>query len=250
MGGPAPRPPSPDSPSLSTGALRRALETEVIERDTAQGPGRLHVDRAEQPHAMLLLGHGAGGGPQAADLALLARRLPPLGITVVRVEQPWRLAGRKVAVRPPLLDEAWLELVAAVGSPFEAGLPVFSGGRSSGARVACRTATTTGVAGVVCLAFPLHLPGQPERSRAAELTAPAVRRLVLQGSRDTFGTVEEVRSAVTGAAGIRVVELPGADHGFRLPKASAFTPADLRERLVVEVAAFVGAGAGGGVDGE
>ncbi len=193
-----------------------------------------------EPQALLLLGHGAGGGPQAADLALLARRLPPLGVTVVRVEQPWRLAGRKVAVRPPLLDEAWLELVAALGAPFEAGLPAFAGGRSSGARVACRTATTTGVAGVVCLAFPLHLPGQPERSRVAELTAPVVPRLVLQGSRDTFGTVAEVRAAAAGTPGIRVVELPGADHGFRLLKASTFTPADLRERLVAEVAAFVG----------
>ncbi|WP_375426478.1 alpha/beta family hydrolase [uncultured Friedmanniella sp.] len=192
---------------------------------------------------MLLLGHGAGGGPQAADLALLARRLPPLGVTVVRVEQPWRLAGRKVAVRPPLLDEAWLELTAGLDAlTSETGLRVFGGGRSSGARVACRTAAVTGVAGVVCLAFPLHLPGQPERSRVAELTAPTVPRLVLQGSRDTFGTVEEVRTAVLGASGIRVVELPGADHGFRLLKGSAFTPADLRERLVAEVAAFLTTG--------
>lgn len=216
-----------------------------MERPTRQGPGRLHVDRAADPQALLLLGHGAGGGPQAADLALLARRLPSLGITVVRVEQPWRLAGRKVAVRPPQLDQAWVELVMTPGSAFEPGLPVFSGGRSAGARVACRTATATGVAGVVCLAFPLHLPGRPERSRAAELTAPVVPRLVLQGSRDTFGTVEEVRAATAGRVGIRVVELPGADHGFRLLKASTFTPADLRERLVEEVAVFLGARSGG-----
>jgi predicted alpha/beta-hydrolase family hydrolase len=216
----------------------RGRGPEVLERRTAQGPGRLLVDHAQEPEALLLLGHGAGGGPQAADLALLARRLPPLGVGVVRVEQPWRLAGRKVAVRPPQLDEAWLELVDGLDEA-STGLPVFSGGRSAGARVACRTATTTGVAGVVCLAFPLHLPGRPEASRASELTAPVVPRLVLQGSRDTFGTTEEVRTAVADTPDVRVVELPGADHGFRLLKASPFTPADLRERLVEEVAAFV-----------
>jgi predicted alpha/beta-hydrolase family hydrolase len=121
-------------------------------------------------------------------------------------------------------------------------VPLVVGGRSAGARVACRTATATGVAGVVCLAFPLHLPGRPERSRAPELLTPTVPRLVLQGTRDTFGSTGEVRLAAGAAAGIRVVELPGADHGFRLLKASLFTPADLRERLVGEVAAFVGAG--------
>ena len=92
---------------------------------------------------------------------------------------------------------------------------------------------------MVCLAFPLHLPGRPERSRAAELLAPAAPRLVLQGDRDTFGTTAEVRAAVAGAAGVQVVDLPGADHGFRLLKSSATSPADLRERLVSEVADFV-----------
>lgn len=190
---------------------------------------------------MLLLGHGAGGGPQASDLALLARRLPPLGVTVVRVEQPWRLAGRKIAVRPPMLDEAWLELVGPGSEPLWGGLPVLSGGRSAGARVACRTAATTGVVGVVCLAFPLHLPGRPERSRGPELMTPAVPRLVLQGSRDTFGSTDEVRAAVGADPLVRVVELPGADHSFGLPRASPFTPAHLRERLVVEVAGFAAA---------
>ena len=217
----------------------------VLERPTAQGPGRLLVDHAERPQAVLLLGHGAGGGPQAADLALLARRLPPLGIIVVRVEQPWRLAGRRVAVRPPLLDEAWLELVGPGSVQPWDGLPVVSGGRSAGARVACRTAAATGVAGVVCLAFPLHLPGRPERSRAAELHAPTVPRLVLQGSRDGFGSTDEIRAATADAPGVRIVDLPGADHSFGLPRGSGFTPADLRERLVVEVAAFVAGVAAG-----
>ena len=224
---------------------------------TAQGPGRLLVDVAARPRALLLLGHGAGGGPQAADLALLARRLPPRGVTVARFEQPWRLAGRKVAVRPPQLDEAWLAACGWLAEQPWAQLPLFTGGRSAGARVACRTATAVGARGVLCLAFPLHLPGRPERSRAPELLAPVVPRVVLQGSRDTFGSSAEVRAAAATDPSVRVVELPGADHSFRLLRGAEFGPADLRERVVAEAAALLGldpgpsaAGAGEGRDGE
>jgi hypothetical protein len=199
----------------------------------------LLVDHAGRPEALLVLGHGAGGGPDAPDLALLARRLPELGVTVVRVEQPWRLSGRRIAVAPPLLDEAWLEIVPLVVEPWP-DLPLFAGGRSAGARVACRTAGALGVQAVVCLAFPLHPPGRPDRSRAAELLAPQVPRLVLQGSRDSFGGADDVRRAVAGRPDVRVVELSGADHSFRLAKGSTTTPADQREQVVAEVARFVG----------
>jgi predicted alpha/beta-hydrolase family hydrolase len=199
----------------------------------------LLVDHAGRPEALLVLGHGAGGGPDAPDLALLARRLPELGVTVVRVEQPWRLAGRRVAVAPPRLDEAWLEIVPLLVEPWS-DLPLFAGGRSAGARVACRTAGALGVQGVVCLAFPLHPPGRPDRSRAAELLAPQVPRLVLQGSRDSFGGADDVRRAVAERPDVRVVELSGADHSFRLAKGSTTTPADQREQVVAEVARFVG----------
>nr|WP_294691476.1 alpha/beta family hydrolase [uncultured Friedmanniella sp.] len=188
----------------------------------------------------MLLGHGAGGGPESPDLALLARRLPGSGVTVARFEQPWRTAGRRVAVAPPRLDEAWLESAPPLLAELAGGLPVYAGGRSAGARVACRTATSLGVRGVVCLAFPLHPPGRPGRSRAAELLTPSVPRLVLQGGRDSFGGPEEVRSATGETSGVVVVELPGADHGYRVPAGSGFTPADLRERLVAEVAGFLG----------
>jgi predicted alpha/beta-hydrolase family hydrolase len=116
---------------------------------------------------------------------------------------------------------------------------LYAGGRSAGARVACRTADALGVRGVVCLAFPLHLPGRPERSRAAELLAPSVPRLVLQGSRDTFGGTAEVAAAVAGAPGVRLVDLPGADHGYRLARGGAWSAADLRETLVAEVGRFL-----------
>jgi predicted alpha/beta-hydrolase family hydrolase len=195
---------------------------------------------AEASTAVLLLGHGAGGGPESPDLAVLARRLPELGVTVARFEQPWRTAGRRVAVAPPRLDEAWLEAVPVLLGAVPTGTPVWSGGRSAGARVACRTADALAVRGVVCLAFPLHPPGRPDRSRAAELLAPTAPRLVLQGSRDTFGGPGEVRAAVGGAAGVCVVELPGADHGYRVPARSVFGPAELRERLVLACARFLG----------
>jgi predicted alpha/beta-hydrolase family hydrolase len=148
-----------------------------------------------------------------------------------------------VAVRPPQLDEAWLEAVPWLRGPSgPAGLgevALYAGGRSAGARVACRTADALGVRGVVCLAFPLHLPGRPERSRAAELLAPSVPRLVLQGSRDTFGGTAEVAAAVAGAPGVRLVDLPGADHGYRLARGAAWSAADLRETLVAEVGRFL-----------
>ena len=214
----------------------------VLEVATPQGPGRFHVREADDPVALLVLGHGAGGGVDADDLVALARRLPADGVTVLRFEQPWRVAGRRVAVRPPLLDEAWLAGLAAVLAVVGPGLPLVTGGRSAGARVACRTAEALGAAGVVCLGFPLHLPGRPERSRLPELLAPAVPRLVLQGTRDTFGTAEELAGqlpAGTSDGGVRVVPLPGADHGGRVLKGGSPTAAELRDQVVRTTGAFV-----------
>ena len=205
---------------------------------TPQGPGRLLIDAAADPRCTLVLGHGAGGGPNAGDLELLARELPALGVTVVRFEQPWRTAGRRVAVEPAKLDEAWLAALEALRQNATTA-PLYVGGRSAGARVACRTANDVGAAGVVCLAFPLHLPGRREKSRLAELLAPAVDRLVLQGTRDAFGTADEIRAAVGGAAGIQLVGLPGADHGYRVAKDADFTAADLRTALVEATSSFL-----------
>ena len=210
----------------------------IVSVATPQGPGRFMVDPAAEQSALLVLGHGAGGSTAAADLELLAHRLPPLGVTVARFEQPWRTAGRRVAGPPATLDEAWIAAVGWLAEQVGGPGRLFLGGRSAGARVACRTAAGLGAAGVVCLAFPLHLPGRPEKSRAQELLCAGVPRLVLQGTKDSFGTADEIRSAI-GTAGIRLVELPGADHGYRLAKASPFTPADLRATVVAEVSAMV-----------
>lgn len=163
------------------------------------------------PRVLLALGHGAGGGVEAPDLQALAAALPARGIAVALVEQPWRVAGRRVAPAPARLDTAWRAVVAGLGGE----LPLVVGGRSAGARVACRTARATGAAGVVALAFPLHPPGRPERSRAGELAAADIPLLVVQGDRDPFGRPREFPAAVPD---LRLVAVPGGDHGFAVPK--------------------------------
>lgn len=205
---------------------------------TSLGPGRLVVAAAETPRAVLWLGHGAGGGIDAADLAALAHALPASGVTVARYEQPWRVAGKRVASRPQALDIAWRE-TAPVVADLAAGLPLIVGGRSAGARVACRTATELGAAGVVCLAFPLHPPGRPDSSRLDELLLPQVPVLVLQGDRDTFGTAELLETESTGRDNIRVVPVPGADHGMKTLKSSPLGGAAVTELIVTCVAGFI-----------
>jgi uncharacterized protein len=161
------------------------MASTVMPVETPQGRGRFFVDAAEHPSAILVLGHGAGGGIGAIDLELLAQGLPPLGTTVVRFEQPWRTAGRSGSAPPPKLDGAWCAALDWLVDQEWAQRQLLVGGRSAGARVACRTASQTNPAAVVCLAFPLHPPGRPEKSRVSELLAPSVPRLVLQGSKDS-----------------------------------------------------------------
>ncbi|MFF0296974.1 alpha/beta family hydrolase [Kitasatospora sp. NPDC004614] len=180
--------------------------------ETPTGDARLHWFRADAPRAVLLLGHGAGGGIEAPDLQAIAAALPAAGITVVLAEQPWRVAGRKLAPAPKTLDAGWPAQYAAAAG---AGLPVFAGGRSAGARVACRTAAGLGAAGVLALAFPLHPPGKPEKSRAEELLDTGLPTLVVQGGADTFGTPEEFPDLPDTH---RLVEVPYASHGFKVPK--------------------------------
>ena len=210
-----------------------------VDVPTSLGPSRLVVDAAEHPRAVLWLGHGAGGGIGAVDLTALAHALPGHGITVARYEQPWRLAGRRVAARPPSLDVAWRE-TAPVVAELAGGLPVVVGGRSAGARVACRTADEVGAVGVVCLAFPLHPPGSPEKSRLEELLTPEVPVLVLQGERDTFGSAALLTSEVGTRSNIRVVTVPGADHGMKVAAASPLNARGVADLVTTSVTAFIG----------
>ncbi|MDX3543392.1 hydrolase [Streptomyces europaeiscabiei] len=180
------------------------------EVDTEAGTARVTWSEAERPKIVLAVGHGAGGGIEARDLRALAAALPAHGVTVALVEQPWRVAGKKLAPAPRTLDLGWRGLWPALAKP---GLPVIAGGRSAGARVACRTATELGAAAVLALSFPLHPPGKPEKSRADELLGAGVPTLVVQGGNDPFGRPEEFPEGSYG-----LVEVPYSDHGFAVPK--------------------------------
>jgi predicted alpha/beta-hydrolase family hydrolase len=180
---------------------------------TPHGDARLVRDRSRHPIATLLLGHGAGGGIESRDLEALAADLPRQGVSVIRVEQPWRVAGKRLAPRPAVLDEC---LVAAANR-IRVRTPLVVGGRSAGARSAARTARELGVSGFLALSFPLHPPGRPERSRLEELEAVSVPTLVVQGERDPFGRPEEF------PPDRELTVVPGADHGFKVPARGAVT---------------------------
>jgi hypothetical protein len=200
------------------------MTTELVV-ETPQGEGRLVTARARRPVATLLLGHGAGNGIEARDLEALAHYLPRNGVTVVRFEQPWRRSGRKVATPPATLDQA---LVAA-SDRLRVRTPLIVGGRSAGARSAARCARRMGARGCLALAFPLHPPGRPEKSRREELLGAGVPLLVIQGERDTMGRPEEF------PAGLDLSVVPGADHGFRVPARGPISQEEAMD-IVVESA--------------
>jgi predicted alpha/beta-hydrolase family hydrolase len=155
--------------------------------DTPHGPARAHLHEVGEPRALLILGHGAGGGVGAPDLTTATEAANAAGVSVALVEQPYRVAGRRSPAPAHQLDAAWTAAVEQLRGEE----PVLTGGRSAGARVACRTAADTGAAGVLCLAFPLHPPGRPEKTRLSELEAVTVPVLVVQGESDPFGMPPE-----------------------------------------------------------
>jgi predicted alpha/beta-hydrolase family hydrolase len=176
---------------------------------TPRGDAVVVVDRPRRRSGgLLVLGHGAGGDVDAVDLVAVRDAAVRAGWVVARVTQPYRVLSPR---RPPpatsVLDEAWLVAVAAIRRKVGAGVPLVVGGRSSGARVACRTAAGLGAVGVLALAFPLHPPGHPEKSRADELN-DAIPTLVVNGDRDAFGVPEPVGL-------VRVVIRPGERHELR-----------------------------------
>jgi predicted alpha/beta-hydrolase family hydrolase len=178
----------------------------TLEIGTPSGTAKAHLNRADEPRAALVLGHGAGGGVQANDLVAVARVAHSAGLSVVLVEQPYRVAGRRAPAPAHRLDAAWTAVIEHLLAEELHALPLVVGGRSSGARVACRTAEVTGAVGVLCLAFPLQPPrrsgGTPAQSRLPELDAVTVPTLVVQGTRDPFGMPPATeRRAVVQVAG-------------------------------------------------
>jgi uncharacterized protein len=183
----------------------------TLEVDTPFGTATAHLSSADDPRAALVLGHGAGGGVQAKDLVAVASVAQSVGLSVALVEQPYRVAGRRSPAPAHQLDAAWTAVIDHLVAGELRGLSLVVGGRSSGARVACRTAQAVGAAGVVCLAFPLQPPrrsgGKPTHSRLDELDAVTVPTLVVQGTRDPFGIPPATESRT-------VVQVAG-DHSLR-----------------------------------
>jgi predicted alpha/beta-hydrolase family hydrolase len=171
--------------------------------ETPHGLARVHLHEVDKPRAALVLGHGAGGGVESPDLVGAARAANAAGLTVALVEQPYRVAGRRSPAPANQLDAAWMSVIEQLA--FE--VPLIAGGRSAGARVACRTAAATDAKAVLCLAFPVHPPGRPEKSRLDELDAVTVPTLVVQGERDPFGMPPSAPNRV-------VVQIPGT-HSLR-----------------------------------
>lgn len=196
--------------------------TDVRIVPTPHGDARLVSSRSRHPIATLLVSHGAGAGIDTLDLEALARVLPGQGITVHRLEQPWKVAGRKVASAPAILDEG----LRAAADQIRPRTPLVLGGRSAGARSAVRSARTLGAAGCLALAFPLHPPGRPEASRADELRGVRVPTLVVQGDRDPFGTPDEFPT------GTDLTVVPGADHSFKVARSGPVSQDDAISILV------------------
>ncbi|MEU6446818.1 alpha/beta family hydrolase [Streptomyces sp. NPDC046979] len=206
---------------------------ETVETDA--GPARITWHRARKPRLVLAASHGAGGGIEARDLRALAAALPAHGVSVALVEQPWRVAGKKLAPAPKTLDTGWRGIWPALAAP---GPPVIAGGRSAGARVACRTARELGARAVLALSFPLHPPGKPGKSRADELLGAGVPTLVVQGGNDPFGRPGEFPEAPEGTYDL--VEVPYGDHGFAVPKRAEITQEAALELITEQVAKWVG----------
>ncbi|MDN5853725.1 MAG: hydrolase [Actinomycetia bacterium] len=183
----------------------------TIERRTLQtphGPGRLVQRRAPSPFATLIMTHGAGAGIETPDLNRIAIGLPAYGVNTAMLELPWVGQGRRIAPSKTVLDESFV----AMANRLRPQTPTFVGGRSTGARLACRHGRRLGGVGVVALSFPLHPRGKPERSRADELTGAGLPVLVVQGDRDDMGHPDEFPPQTP------IVSIPYADHSLVVPK--------------------------------
>jgi uncharacterized protein len=182
------------------------VKTSTVQIDTGAGPAQAAVDGPGSATFLLAMTHGAGGGVDTRDLLAVRDAAVSLGGAVARILQPYRVRGARAPGAPGPQDAAWLEIIAALRRQFP-GLPVVQGGRSNGARVACRTAADASAVAVVALAFPLHPPGRPEQTRAGELRSAGVPVLVVNGERDPFGIPARKDAA-------KIVVVPGETHSL------------------------------------
>jgi hypothetical protein len=203
----------------------------IVEVATPHGPARAHIHAVRAPRGALVLGHGAGGGVGSRDLVAAMNAALDVGLAVALVEQPYRVAGRRSPAPAPQLDTAWVTVVDHLRAGELGGLSLVAGGRSSGARVACRTAGETGAIGVLCLAFPLQPPrrrsGAPSPSRLAELDAVSAPTLVVQGIRDMFG--------MPPPGALRTVAQVEGDHSLRTDLGAVAAAVSAWLRTVLEL---------------
>jgi hypothetical protein len=204
------------------------------EVDTPSGVARVHLREVPHglPRATLVLGHGVGGGIDAPDLAAIADALPPIGVEVVLVEQPWRVRGQRLGGPAPTLDAAWIACLHDLRGRGVGVRRLVVGGRSSGARVACRTLAEVVPDALLLLAFPVwpasRTTVRPPQSRLPELlaAATAVPTVVIQGTRDRLGAPDEIAVGLADEQiTARVVPIPGADHSFAVPARAPMTRA-------------------------
>jgi len=197
---------APGGPAVpGTGTVRQ-----VEEITTEVGPARVVLERPRRPVFLTVLTHGAGGTPDTADVLAVRDAVRALGAATALVTQPYRVRGARAPGSASRQDAAWLEIIATLLRETAAPsgpLPLVQCGRSNGARVVCRTAREVGAAGVVALAFPLHPPGRPDKSRDGELRAAGTRVLVINGERDPFGVPEPDETT-------EVVVIPGETHAL------------------------------------
>jgi uncharacterized protein len=197
---------------------KQATRARVLEIDTPHGPARAHVHPATRPKGAMVLGHGAAGGVGAPDLLAVTDVAGSADVSVALVEQPYVVAGKRSSPAADRLDAAWNAVVDHLRSGELDGLPLVVGGRSAGARVACRTAAQSRAVAVLCLAFPVHPPGRPEKTRISELDAVTLPTLVVQGDRDPFGKPPPASKrsvvTVTGNHSLKA-DLPGVANAVR-----------------------------------
>jgi predicted alpha/beta-hydrolase family hydrolase len=205
----------------------------VLEIETPHGPANAHLHPVDEPRAALVLGHGAGGGVEAPDLVAATEAAVAAEVSVALVEQPYRVAGKRSPAAAPRLDAAWTAVVEHLMAGELSGLPLIVGGRSLGARVACRTVEEAGAVAVLCLAFPLQPPARkgkaPSPDRLPELDAVGVPTLVVQGESDRFG--------MPPAGPQRTVARVAGDHGLRAdPEAVAAAVREWLSQVLARVA--------------
>jgi predicted alpha/beta-hydrolase family hydrolase len=225
--------------------LQEIAMTHESSSATPRGSARsttLTMYETGEPRAAMILAHGAGAGSKSAFIVQAASGLAARRVGTATFDFPYMAAGRKVPDAPAVLEASWREAIARAREAF-GPLPLFIGGKSMGGRIASQVAAASGevpVAGLVFLGYPLHPPGKPHQRRDAHLPSVSAPMLFVQGSRDGFGTADEIRDLLPRLqrATLHVVE--GGDHSFKVAGRGAPKPAEVLDRILDVVADWIG----------